>query len=311
MTERTKRTSSTRDRVLDAAKREKQKAGGSWIKYNLPEGKEMFVPKKGTMHLDILPFEVTVINNYDKAEKGELWYRRKLLIHKSVGAEGNAYICPTTIGKPCPICKALAPLRSKYKENKAIIDAETAKEREILNILDLDDQDKGVQFWDISSHLFGKKLLEELEEGKEEWRDFFQLKGGFTLRIRFKEKELGENTFLETARIDFEPRDDYDETILGKVVDLDIVFSVPSYDELEKAHLDLQDEDKTPTSAPTEEEPIRRTRKVESSDTSKDECPNGGTWGADCEKKKECGKCPQEIWDKCMDEQERLKKDGK
>lgn len=237
---------SMRDNVRTRAE-ERQSTGGG-TKFIFPEDQkvEFFQPKKGTFHIDILPYEVSVDNHPAGVAKGDLWYQRTIWVHYGIGAEEKKYLCLKTVGKRCPICDARAQMMKSADSDDDIIKALAPKEREIFNIIDLNDEKKGVQLWEISYHLFGKMLEDEIREGDEEFGDFAMLEGGKTLKVRFGEKKLGKNTFLETTRIDFEDRDDYDEDILEDVLDLDDILNLMEYKKLEAVFLEMEEEDEKP-----------------------------------------------------------------
>jgi hypothetical protein len=220
-----------------------------------PTGISKFQPKKGTFNLDILPYVVSV-KNHPEVSKGELWYQRTYWAHFGLGSDGKmAVICPKTINKPCPICEYVKSLfDSEEEESIEMAKRIKAKARELYNVIDLDDQDKGVQIFDYSYHLFGKALEEEINEGPEEWAGFADLEGGYTLETRFRKGSMGgSSSFFEVAKINFEERDDYDEEILEQVHDLDKLIQVKSYDEL-KAALFGTDEEEEEEEVTTEEE---------------------------------------------------------
>jgi hypothetical protein len=235
-----KKKSSMRDKAKRRAERNMNRGGAMYL--DLPEGTEQFRPKKGTYSLDVIPYKVSV-SNHPEAEKGELWYQRTIWVHFSIN--NKSYLCPRTINKPCPICEQVKDLyNSDDQADRKLAGDIKAKERELYNVIDLDDQDKGVQLFNISYHLFGKALDEEINEGKDEYGGFAELEDGKTLSVRFGEKSIGGGKpFVEATRIDFEDRDDYDEDILDDVVDLDSILVVESYENLQKALYETDDAD--------------------------------------------------------------------
>ena len=73
---------------------------------------------------------------------------------------------------------------------------------------------------------------------------FADLVGGSTIRFRVSEESLGVGKFLETSKLDFRrPREDYDEDILEKVVNLDEVLRIKTYDEVAKLFTGSDDDD--------------------------------------------------------------------
>ena len=236
---------SMRDKAKQKAERNMNRTTGGYLA--VPEGAEFIKPKKGPYNWDVIPYVVKV-NNHPEVEKGEQWYQRTFYVHFNIGSDNKAFICPKTIKKPCPICEYVRELyNSDEDENIELAKQLKAKERELYNIIDLDDQDKGVQLLDYSYHLFGKALDEEINEGVEELAGFAELEGGYTLEVSFRKKTFNKNEFYEVRKIDFEERDDYDEDILEDVYDLDSLLKIQDYDFLQKALFDApvdEDDDK-------------------------------------------------------------------
>lgn len=227
--------SSMKDRFKKRAKEGAQKG----FSVNLPEDVKRFTPKKGTYKLDIIPYTVSAKRHPDGVAAGEQWCRRPFLIHYGIGVDSKPQICPRTIGKPCPICEYYEREKKRPGADEEALKEIRAKARELYNVIDLDNEDDGIQVFEMSYHLFGKLLEGEINEADDdEIAGFAELKGGKTLKVRFSEATMGKNKFLEATRIDFLERDDYKKSILDDVVDLDSVFNVLSYEELEAVFLE-------------------------------------------------------------------------
>lgn len=239
--ERTLRKSSMREKARKRAEQREFRSGGARFNFDSKTKFFQIDPKRKIHRLDIIPYKVTVDNN-PEVKKGELWYQRTIFVHYSIGTEEKSYICPKTIGKPCPICENRASLMKNPNASEEDIEALRPRERELFNVIDLDEKEKGVQLWEISYHAFGKQLEEEIREGKEEWAGFADLVDGYTLLCRFKEESIGRTRFMKISRIDFEEREDYSEDILDDAFDLDKILKVLDYEELEKIFLGLEDE---------------------------------------------------------------------
>lgn len=224
----TSRRAVSRDRVRGRAEEEKDNGGSSCIK--LPDGVKFHEVKEGTQKLNIVPYEVQSYNHLDEVEKGELWYRKKYHVHRGVGVENKTVVCLTTFGEACPICEYIASAKKSGTGNEQELKDWKKKERALYNV----DNGKTIDLFDMSTFCFEQKLQEEIREGREEYADFPNLEGGFTLRVRFKEEVMGKNKFLEAGRIDFDPREDYPDTILDEAVDLDACLVKLSYEVLEK-----------------------------------------------------------------------------
>ena len=195
----------------------------------------MFRPKAGVMYIDILPYVVGKGNPY--ADPGSLHWERTYYAHRSIGGNQDTIVCPRmTLRQPCPICEYRAELmRNGGEENEQLIRDLAPKQRQLFNIIDLRDPDRGVQIWDVSYHLFGRLLDARIRNSDEEegWDRFFHLEDGFTLRVGFTEKTFGSFSYLEAESIDFKPRKQpYGDEILEKVVCLDDVFVHLSYDQI-------------------------------------------------------------------------------
>jgi len=309
---------------------QENKNKGAANTFKLPDGAEMYKPKKGTKSIDIIPYTVT-IDNHPDAEKGEQWWERTYFVHFNIGPEEKPRICPKTFGKPCPICEERKDLmREDDEANQDLIDELKPKERVLYNIIDLSDQDKGVQLMDMSYFLFGKQLDEEIREGDDEVADFAELKGGKTLKVRWAERSLGTNTFVDASRIDFKDRKDYDDDILDDSFDLDNILIVRSYEELQaelhgteappeesngkkedKSDDDGDDDGDDDEEAKKKEEikkerERRRAEKAAKAEKEKgddkDKCPHGHKFGADTDDYNECDDC--DLWVECDDAKE-------
>ena len=158
---------------------------------NLPKGFRFFSPKKGTYYIDILPYIVSDKNHPDEIPVGETWYRREILVHKKIGTKEKNYICPRTIGKPCPICEYRTELMKDPDHDDKEIQALKPQVKHLYNILDKTDDPKNeeIQIFEFSYYNFGRVLDEELKEEDEEF-SFADLQGGYTLRVQIYKRML-------------------------------------------------------------------------------------------------------------------------
>lgn len=218
-------------KIKERAKNRENRSKGSSI-FNLPEGVE-FLDIKPKMRLDIIPYRVSA-KNHPEAKKGELWYERTFLMHRNVGLDSNRRICPKTIGKDCPICKEFNRMRKEEDADKEVLRTLKPSERQIFNVIDLDNPKKGVQILTLSCAMFGDLLEEEIRDGEDDVAAFSELKGGKTLVLRFRKEKIGSSVFWECAKITFKDRKDYDESILDEVVDLDKALIISEPEALEK-----------------------------------------------------------------------------
>lgn len=251
---------SIRDRVRQRAEENKHTGGSSYLK--LPEGIGFFKVQKSTRQdptrLYIVPFEVskTCIIPDGKGkemelQKGDLWYCRTIFVHRNIGAEDKAYLCPRTIKKPCPICETRARLSKDPNSDEKTLNALKPQVKDIFNV---DDPKEGIKILEFSHAMFRENLEKEIREGKEEWAGFADLEGGYSLDVVFSEETFGANKFLEATRFDFEPREDYKESILDKAVDLNDCLVVLPYEKLERIFLELDSEPESEGKKEEEEE---------------------------------------------------------
>lgn len=205
-----------------------------------------FIELAKNKNLNIVPYVVSINNHPDKKngypDKGDPWWRKPILTHKNIGVDNDTYICPRTIGKKCPICEEASLLSQEYTKNETIITAIRAKKRDVICVQDADDPKAGIQIFDVSYHLFTKLLLKEVDNGKDEYRNFAEPEGGFTLSCRFEQGNYKGRKFWKIDRIDFEPREDYSARLLKQTVSLDDILIVLKYDELKNIFMQMEDE---------------------------------------------------------------------
>ena len=236
------RSSSQDHRYTSAKERaEKQSTGFQAPYLKLPEKVHLFKPKEGVMLIDILPFKAGSGNPW--AEEGRIHWERTFYVHRGLGANSDSYLCPRMNSKSrCPVCEhRLVLMKKGDPEMEERVKEMLPKQRQLFNIRDLRDPDKGLQLWDISYHLFGKVLDARLRNSDEEddWGRFFFIEDGLTLKVAMVEKSFGGFTYMEAETIDFKQRaKQYKDSVLERVFCLDHLLVEPSYDKLEKIYLE-------------------------------------------------------------------------
>lgn len=222
----------SRETVRNASK----KGAGNGRLFRLPTGIQLWEPKKaGTYAINILPYEVKAQNHPDDGIKpGAVWYRRPIKVHRSVGPEQAKIICPTSIGKACPICQHATKLRANYEENKDAIRAITPQNWMLYNVMNPDDADT-VSIFAFSCGKFASVLDDEVSQQSDDSNLFFYdcNDEGRTLKVRFKmDKHMGQS-YLQADRIDFVKRPPMDdEEVFAKTIELDSVLIVLSFDKI-------------------------------------------------------------------------------
>jgi hypothetical protein len=251
-----RRYTNARDRALKQAT---TTSGSGYLK--LPQGATLFKPKAGVHYLDILPYEAGKDNPY--ADPGTLHWERTFYVHRGVGPNQEMVICPRMTRKArCPICEhRMKLIQEANEENEELIRDLSPKQRQLFNVIDTKEPDKGVQILDISYHLFGKLLDARIRNSDEDegWDRFFHLEDGFTLRVGFAEKSFGGFAYYEAESIDFKSRkESYDEEILQKVYCLDDLLIELPYEQIRTMFLQIDEpkEENTPEAAkPMESKP--------------------------------------------------------
>ena len=268
-----RRSGGMRDKAQRKAERAGNRGGSNYL--NLPDGIGFYKVKKGTRALDVLPYTVSV-DNHPEMEKGGEWYQRTIWVHYNIGPEDKAVLCPKTFKKRCPICEHVAQMKKDPDADPKTIQDIKAKERELYNVIDIEEGGDEVLLFEYSYHNFGKRLDEEIREAKPDKdphpADFAEIEGGSTLQVRFGEVSIGVGKpFLQASRIDFEERDDYDEDILDKVVDLDTVLKPMSYQALEELFYETGSGDDEEKEEKEEGKSSRRSKKDDEEPEEKEE----------------------------------------
>lgn len=252
---------SMRDRIKQKVNEGDVNAGSG---LRLQESVSFFKPKKGRNQIIIVPFVMSG-PNMEEIPAGELWFRYQILKHFNVGPEGQAVICPKTVGKRCPICEHRAALlaQGRDKTDQELKDL-APKKREFYNVIDVENDETSVKIWEVSHYNFGKRLQEEIREADTDLAaDFADPDNGALLVVRLSEESMGQNKYLETSRIDFKEREPLGEDILSQAIHFDKCLHVLSYNELRKLFLDLEDEDAGDDVEGDEEVPSRESKQTE------------------------------------------------
>jgi len=222
-------------------KQESPSGGGNWL--NLPKGVDTWEPDKaGKYKIDVVPYETTAKWHPNSLEPGTIWWRHEFKIHHGIGVENKSIVCPTSIGKKCPVCVEAERLKKDYDKNKDIIDNLRPQKYMAMNILNPDDED-AISVFTMSVGKFYNLLEQEMNEADEDEdvSNFFDVDDcGRTIRVRFSDAKYEGRKYLEATKIDFIERDEMDEDdILEKAVNLDEMFVVMEYDLLKDMFLQI------------------------------------------------------------------------
>ena len=227
------------ERAKAAAK--KQLAGGVGNLYNrawkskkgLDSYKPEITKEDGSNRgiLRIIPYlMVDSRNNPDSTDNGSEWYKRRWWQHR-VGPNDVTVACLfKNFGKVCPACEMAKQLRSEGADEETVKKL-YARERELYNVYD--GVDKKAKLLDISTHLFGKKLLKEandpVNEGAGEYVNPGD--GGMNLLCRFDSEKVGTFSVTTLGDVKFKKSGAIPKEILGQAEDLDAALIELSFDD--------------------------------------------------------------------------------
>jgi hypothetical protein len=223
----------------------------------LPQGTNLLsIKTAGLVKLVILPYTVPQGAKHPVAKPGEQHYARDYYVHKDFGPSGKAQaVCPRlTFGKPCPICEAIQSQLQGGQINKDQAKKLNAKQRTLFNVWTPDDGK--VLLFDTSYHTFTKTLYQIVGASVAipgfEFADYFAdaVEGSF-IHATFVEKPLPSGPYRDLAAALFTRHGGVPADVLAKVVALDNLLIVESYEALKAKFWDL-DADETAETATAE-----------------------------------------------------------
>lgn len=216
----------------------------------------------GTKRIAILAYDAGDGN--PDMEKGGAVESRKYWVHRGVGTKGpgnrgETYCClRKTFNKKCPGCERHAEILEA--EGKDAAKDLLPKRRQLYNVFDFEDQDKGVQIWDISYHLFTKRLHTEIskQDEDENFNLYADEEDGSLLKLGLTERSYLGNKFTEIETVSFkQPRPDIPDEILDSVFDLDAIPKEVSYQEFQDALDDVGEDNEGEGGGEDPPEPVK------------------------------------------------------
>lgn len=263
-----KKKRSVRDRLKEKTQEHnKNKDSGSFSARVLDlsdyEEVSFFQPKKGKQSIDIIPFEAKT-DSFPKLQKGDIDYVMDFFVHYDVGPGKDRFLClQKTCGLPCPVCEESDMLKEQEGDEK-IIEALRPRRRVLYNVIDINNEDKGIQLFETSHYLFEKELLEEAG-ADEELIIFSDIEDGRTIKFRASEKKFGGNSFTEFKSFTFEERDEpYEDDIIDEAYSLDKIINVPDYqtvyDSLHGINHTTEEDEEDEDEEEVEEKPSRKSK---------------------------------------------------
>jgi len=253
------RRQSFRERSEQGVK-DREKSGGRFSCVNLGkiEGINFFKPtsdKKHRNEIDIIPFLATQdwigkMRSFNGAalgiEPGDMLYKLEVPGHGRVGAEERTFLClKAAFGKSCPICNERDTLKENEDADEDLIKSLYPKWRVYYNVRDKNEEDKEKRrkVWEASYHCFEKFFLEEADMGADGVIIFADPEDGKTVQFKGRKKNFSGRSYLEAESIEFLDRKrQYSEEDIKESVSFDKYLKVPTYEEVEKAYLGLDEE---------------------------------------------------------------------
>jgi hypothetical protein len=275
-------------RVVSAKKRlSTHTSGFERTTLRLPDGVSFWTPKDpGTYRIEILPYKVTR-NPY--FEEGGYAFERTYWMHRNIGPENNSYVClAKELGKKCPVCEHRSKLAQDPNGDEEVIKALAPKQRQLFNVYDHKQPDKGVQVWEVSYHLFGKYLDNKIKnadpEDQERYEQFANEEDGLTLRVTASQESTGSTNFLDFGDIEFKERKDaLDPELFDQAVCLDDCIKTLDYNELKKILLQLDDDEDAEDSDDDDDTPKKKGKKTVAEDDDEDDTDGDDDDDADAE----------------------------
>lgn len=278
---------------------------------NFDDNVKYFKPVEGRNKINIIPYEIKTENHplvaKGSLEVGDSDYKLDLWEHRGLGLDGrDSCVClKKNYGKPCPICEEYERLKKLEDENA---DTFKPKRREYYNVLNKDNE---LQVFATSHYLFGKELIEEARDDEEGgFIDFADTEEGKAVKFRASKTSFGGADFFEYKSFSFEDREEpISDKILDKVISLDELINVPTYEELHKLVTgevdDEEDDEDEEEEAPPKKTETTSSRKSATFDEDeepskpvrKSECPFGHKFGKDCDAFDDCDNC--DCWERC------------
>ena len=251
MKSRKERQEALRARIRDNAKKRGKNSGGNRgiLDLSSSESPKFFKPKANRSYLiDIIPWIVQTKNHPQGIEPGEEDYILDVWVHGWIGVSNSTLVClERTFNKPCPICEERKTLMQDENTPKGIISKLSPQRRALYNIIDLNNEDAGIQIFDATYSQFEVELLEEADrpdlnskEARTEPIIFADLIEGKSIKFRTSEKTFyvsGDSkpkTYITYKSFDFVDRDPIDEEVLKESYAFDKLLIIPSYDEVNK-----------------------------------------------------------------------------
>ncbi len=283
---------SIQDRIRENHKKRKDYSiQGKEYVLNLPESTKLFkayYDKKNK--IIILPYKVKTDND-PKAKKGEENYVLEYYVHRDIGINKDQFVCLNrTYGKPCPICEEIDRLKKEDDEDSEdLIKKYNASKKASYNVLDcLSENPAEVKIFNASFAYFEKELLDEVIDPETDDLICFAdvSENGYYVKFKATEETYQRSKYPKYKNFTFEKRGKaIPKRILEKVLSLDELLIIPTYEQVKAAFMGADDEEeyfKEVSSKETKDQVMnKRKSKVKEEDQEDDEEENNKLFDED------------------------------
>lgn len=229
--------------------------------YQLLDLKDLDKKKVPYKQLVFVPYIVSVKNHPMDIPQGYPWFEKTYKLHKYIGMYQQSIVCPSNFGKRCPLCEEVQILKSDYEANKNIITNIQPQVRQLFQVFDLDTDTSYPFIFDTSYHQFGKKMEIKIaalcdRKNDDSYQLFWDLKDGKIVEVLFVEESFKKGKFWKAEEFTFDDREDLDDDILRKSIDLDdpsLFGNILSYQQIKDIYYCVNEEE---TEESTKEKPI-------------------------------------------------------
>lgn len=177
-------------------------------------------PKEGDQN------NIRILPHWSGDENEVFYYKFKR--HFAVGPQKRWVVCLKTVDPEarCPICEAVERLKSSESvEDKKAAKEMLARERFAMNVLDLNEKEKGVQVWELAPGTINSILA---FFGEPEYGDMDHLVRGRSIKINRVGKSVTDTKYFiipSTKEMPLNPK------VLEKCKDLEKLFAPPTFEE--------------------------------------------------------------------------------
>lgn len=192
-----------------------QTASGGKLCLKFPAKASRWEPKAaGTYMLEIYPFKAgkqfPVV-----ADRGKWVPNCSFCWHRGVGPNKDTVLCPgRTYREKCFVCDYRAKMGQgpdKDKDVEKALKDLMPKDRQLWNVYNHDEKEKGWQIFEISFYLFGKNISEKIGMSRPKDRERYKTywypgKEGMTLKVLAKEESSPMGKFIDFSQIEFVER---------------------------------------------------------------------------------------------------------